>query len=104
MPACSTPEKEHLRQITQAELVTQAPEDNERDDIGRILGAIQGPASSFVELLAAVATTEPPVTLSREFRPLRNRCPAAGVAFHPPRSLIQQLSCLISGIAIWREP
>ena len=65
-----TAEKEHLRQIAQAQFVTQSPEHNERDDIGRILGAIQQPTGSFVELLATVATTEPPVALRGALRPL----------------------------------
>jgi hypothetical protein len=30
-----TAEKEHLRQISQTQFVTQPPEHNERDDIGR---------------------------------------------------------------------
>ena len=34
-------EKEHLRQIAQTQFVTESPEHNQRDDIGRILGAIQ---------------------------------------------------------------
>ena len=34
-----TAEKEHLEQIAQAQFVTQSPEHNERDDIGRIVGA-----------------------------------------------------------------
>src|SRR5260370_42068643 len=65
-----TAEKEHLRQIAQAQFVTQSPEHNERDDVGRILGAIQRPTSSLVELLATVATTEPPVALRGALSPL----------------------------------
>ena len=42
-----------------SQFVPQSPEHNERDDIGRILGAIQRTTGSFVELLATVATTEP---------------------------------------------
>jgi hypothetical protein len=37
--AFDTAEKEHLRQIAQAQFVTQSPEHNERDNIGRILGS-----------------------------------------------------------------
>jgi hypothetical protein len=81
-----TAEKEHLRQIAQAQLVTQSPEDNECDDIGWILGAVQRPTNSFVELLATITATEPPVTLRGAIRPLRSRCPAACDAFHPPCS------------------
>jgi hypothetical protein len=54
-------EKEHLRQVARAQFVTQSPEHNERDDIGRKLGAIQRTTASIVELLATVATTKPPV-------------------------------------------
>jgi hypothetical protein len=61
------------------------------DDIGRILGAIQGPTSSFVEPLATIAATGPPVTLRGALRPLRNRCPSACDAFDPPCSPLQEL-------------
>jgi hypothetical protein len=81
-----TADKGHLREIAQAQFVTQSPEHNERDDIGRILGAIQRPTSSFVELLATVAATEPQVAVRGALWPLRNRRSAAGRAFHPPCS------------------
>src|SRR5437764_1211850 len=57
MAEYDTAHGEHLGQVAQAQLVAQAPEHHERDDVGRILRPIQHRAGAFVELLAAGPAT-----------------------------------------------
>jgi hypothetical protein len=40
---------EHLGQVTQAQLVAQAPEHHEDDDVGGVLGPVQQAAGTFIE-------------------------------------------------------
>jgi hypothetical protein len=74
--------QEHLGQIAQAELVSQAPEHHENYDIGGILAPVQNSATALVELLATGATPEAPVTPSRTIRPFRDRRRVASDAPH----------------------
>jgi hypothetical protein len=41
--------QEHLRQIPQAQLVPQPPEDNEQDDIGRVFQKVEGRCGALVK-------------------------------------------------------
>src|SRR3954463_4563371 len=61
---------EHLGQIAQAQLVAQAPEHHEGDDIGGVLRPVQQGAPALVELLAARAAAEPAIALGGALRPL----------------------------------
>src|SRR5688500_11022322 len=47
----------------QGELVAQAPEHHERDDVAGILGPVQPAAGTFIELLAAGAAAEAAIAL-----------------------------------------
>src|SRR5690349_3061934 len=47
-------DQEHLGEIAQAELVAQAPEHHERDDVARILRPVQQAGAALIELLAAL--------------------------------------------------
>ena len=76
--------KEHLGQIAQAEFVAEPPEHHERDDIGGILGPVQNAAGAFIELFAAIAAAEAPITLGGTFPPLRHRHAITRDAPHHP--------------------
>src|SRR5271166_5321092 len=78
------PDQEHLGQIAQAELVAEASEYHERDDIGRIPGPVENSAAAFIELLATGTAAEPPVAPSRTLRPFRNLRRVARHAPHGP--------------------
>src|SRR3954469_20062761 len=73
----------YLGQTAQAQLVTQAPEHHEGDDIGGILGPVQQGAGALIELLAARTTTEPAVTLGGAVGPLRDGLRPTFKAPHP---------------------
>jgi hypothetical protein len=75
-------DQEHLRPVTQGELVAQAPEHHEGNDVGGILGPVQHAAAALVELLAADATAEPTVALRGALDPFRNGGRAAPNALH----------------------
>jgi hypothetical protein len=62
--------QDHLRQVAQGELVAQAPEHHEGDDVRRILCPVQHATTALVELLAAGAAPKPPVTLGGALAPL----------------------------------
>src|SRR3954468_7328947 len=81
---------EHLGQTAQAQLVAQAPEHHERDDIGRILGPVQQGAGAFVELLAARTAAEPAIALGGALRSLRDGFRAAFQAPHPRPPLCEK--------------
>src|SRR4051812_8095565 len=74
---------EHLGQVAQAQLIAQASEHHESDDIGGILGSVQHAAAALVELLAARTTTEPAITLGGALRSLRHSFRSAFQAPHP---------------------
>ena len=57
--------KEHLSQIAEAELVTQAPEDHQHDDIRRALQVVERRARSLVEPGLALSATKTPVSKGR---------------------------------------
>jgi hypothetical protein len=61
-----------LRQVTEAQLATQAPEHHEGDDVAGILGPVQQAGAALIELLAAGATAEPAIALSGKLGPLLN--------------------------------
>ena len=67
-----TADQEHFRQVTTGKLMAQAPEHHEGDDVGGILRPVQRAGAALVELLAAVATAEPALTLRRALAPFRN--------------------------------
>jgi hypothetical protein len=75
-------DEEHLRQVSQVELVAQTPEHHEGDDIGGILGSVQQAGAAFVELFAAGVASA--VTLRGAIRPLRMPDEP-----HRPRSLLE---------------
>ena len=54
--------QEHLGQITKVQLVAQTPKHRECDNVTRALGPVQQAAAALVELLAARAAAEPPVS------------------------------------------
>jgi hypothetical protein len=77
-------DQEHLRQITQGKLIAQAPEHHEGDDVAGVLCPVQRAGTPLVELLAARATAELPVTLNGALAPFRNGRRAAPDAFRQP--------------------
>jgi hypothetical protein len=50
--------EKHLSEISQAQFVTKPPEDNQKDDIGRIFQEVERRACSFVEEMLASRATE----------------------------------------------
>jgi hypothetical protein len=74
-------EKEHLAQISQAQLVAQAPEHHEGDDVGGELCPVQSPTAALIELLTAAAAAEPAVAPGGALQPLRN---GGRAALHAP--------------------
>jgi hypothetical protein len=65
-------DQEHLRQITQAQFVSEAPEDHQRDDVGRVLSAVENSTAALIELLSTNTAPKAPVTVRRSLRPFRN--------------------------------
>jgi len=63
----------HLGQVAKAQLVTQAPEHHEDDDVGQILHPVQLRAGSFVELLAALVVAEALVVVRIAFASFYHR-------------------------------
>jgi len=63
-------EEELLRDVTEAELVAEAPKDRVEDDIGRVLELIEGRAGALVEAPAAGTADEPGVADGGGSRPL----------------------------------
>ena len=78
------PDQEHFRQIAQTQLVSESPEDHERDDVGWVLSAVQDSAAALIKLLSANAAPEVPVTLSRPIWPFGNLLRVALDAPHFP--------------------
>src|SRR5580658_4476814 len=78
------PDQEHLRQITQAQFVPEAPEDHQRDDVGRILSAVEHTTAALIELLSTNTAPEAPVTARRSLRPFGNLQRVALNAPHCP--------------------
>jgi hypothetical protein len=64
--------------------VPKAPEYHERDDIRRLLSAIQNSAASLIKLFATGTAPEAPITLGRALRPIRHFCRVARHAPHFP--------------------
>src|ERR1700722_15786529 len=60
-----SPDQEYFRQITQAQLLAEAPDEHERDHVGRVLGAVQDSAAALIELLSTSTAPEAPVTPRR---------------------------------------
>ncbi|HET6234879.1 MAG TPA: hypothetical protein VFE41_07925, partial [Acetobacteraceae bacterium] len=58
-------DQEHLRQITQAQFVSEAPEDHQRDDVGRVLSAVENSTAALIELLSTNTAPEASVTARR---------------------------------------
>src|SRR6202041_1465341 len=84
-------DQEHLGQVTQGKLIAQAPKHHEGDDVTGVLRPVQNAGTPLIELLAASATAEPAVTLSRALTPFRNSCRAAPNAFHRANPLAAAL-------------
>ena len=60
-----TADQDHLREVAQTELVAQAPEYRESDDIGGVLGPVQWTRAALVEWLGAFTAAEPAIALAR---------------------------------------
>ena len=76
------PDQEHLRQITQAQLVAQPPEDHEKHDVGRDLDPVQRRAGPLVEPPPAIPAPEAPEAMNRSPLPLGGRRRVAMRAVH----------------------
>src|SRR5690349_5382574 len=76
-------DQEHLGEIAQAELVAQAPEHHERDDVARILRPVQQAGTALVKLPAALAAAEPAISLSRALRPAAEPQPKHRIPVRP---------------------
>jgi hypothetical protein len=55
------PLQKYLRQIPQTPLISEAPQDDQRDHIGRIWQPIEGRPRPFIEPTRTLATAEPAV-------------------------------------------
>src|SRR6516225_1572826 len=67
-----TADQEHLREITQAQLIAEAPKDHEGNYVAWVLRSVQLAGAALVELSAALPATKPTVSLCCPFRPLRH--------------------------------
>ena len=76
-------DEEHLRQVTQCELVAQAPEHNEGDDVAGILRSVQRAGTPLVELPPAGAAAGSAIALDGALTPFRNGRRAAPHTRHP---------------------
>src|SRR3954454_13723320 len=99
---------EHLGQIAQAQLVAQAPEHHEGDDVGGILGPVQQSVGALVELLAARTAAEPAIALGGALRSLRDGLRAAFYTPHPRPPFCERRALYptepASARGQWREP
>ena len=59
------PDQEHLRQLTQAQLVAQPPKDHEEHDVGWNLDPVQRRAGPLVEPPPALPAVEAPEAMNR---------------------------------------
>jgi hypothetical protein len=62
--------EDHLAELLQREAVAQAPEHDQGDDVGRILGPVQHAGAALIERPATVAAAKAPITLDRAVLPL----------------------------------
>ncbi len=74
--------EEHLGQVTQSQAVTQPPQHHAGDDVRWVLGVVQQPSATLVELFASVVAAKSTVALGGALRPLRDLCQAAGHTIH----------------------
>jgi hypothetical protein len=97
--------QEHLRQITQTQLVTESPEHHECDDVRRILSAVQDTSAALIELLPTNAAPEAPVTLGRPLWPFGNllRVTLNAPHFPFPHSGGSYADGPLPGQSIWRD-
>jgi hypothetical protein len=58
-----TADQEHLREITQAQLVAEAPKDHEGNYVAWVLRSVQLAGAALVELSATLPATKPAVSL-----------------------------------------
>jgi hypothetical protein len=91
------PDQEHFRQIPQAQFVPKTPEDHERDDVGRVLRAVQNSTTALVELLATGTTPEASVPARGSLRPFGN---FRRVARHAPHFLFSHPGQSYAGTAL----
>jgi hypothetical protein len=68
-----SPFAQHLRQIAQAQLVAQPPEDHEKHNVGRHLDPVQRRAGPLVEPPSALPAPEAPEAMNRSPLPLGRR-------------------------------
>src|SRR3954468_24054602 len=76
------PDQEHLRQVTQAQLVAQSPEDHEKHDVRRDLDPVQRRAGPLVEPPPAIPAPKPPEAMNRSPLSLGGRGRVAVRAVH----------------------
>jgi hypothetical protein len=57
--------EDHLAELLQREAVAQAPEHDQGDDVGRILGPVQHAGTALIELLVAATAVKVPITVRR---------------------------------------
>jgi hypothetical protein len=62
------PLEKHFRQVSQAQLIPEAPQDDQADDISRILQPIEGCACPFIEDMSAVTTAKATIAQLRLIR------------------------------------
>ena len=77
-------DQEHFREIAQTQLVSESPENHERDDVGRVLSAVQDPTAALIELLPPNTASEAPVALDRPLGPFGKLLRVAHDAPHFP--------------------
>src|SRR3954464_4761588 len=76
------PDQEHLRQITQAQLVAQPPENDQEHDVGRHLGAVEPRAGPLIEPPPALPAPKTSEAMNRLPLPLDGRRRVAVRAVH----------------------
>jgi hypothetical protein len=77
-----TPRQKHLSQVTQAQLITEAPQDSEQDYIRREFKVVERGASPFIKSTATVRAEECRVTEFGLFRSLPSGSGSAMWAVH----------------------
>jgi hypothetical protein len=82
IPVHSRTNAEHLSQIPQAQFIAEPLKHHERYHIARILRPVHLAVAPFVELLRAVQTPEPAITVRSPLRPLLDCCRSASRATH----------------------
>src|SRR5262249_53069032 len=98
-----TPLKKHLSEVTQPEVVADAPPHHQTDDVGRIVHAIKDRAGAFIEPPRAATAAKAAVAPSRGLGTFACSRGLTVRALHPPAPPRPSILSSALKAANWRE-